>query len=64
MHDLYVWGEGHAGALGNGKQEDSLFPIVIKDFLFLDAMPSGVSCGHQIAGACTGFPSSRTLPLF
>lgn len=53
MHDLYVWGEGHAGALGNGKQEDSLFPIVIKDFLFLDAMPSGVSCGHQIAGACT-----------
>lgn len=34
--DAFTWGQGTRGALGNGKQEDNLIPIVVKDFLYLD----------------------------
>eukprot|EP01080_Neovahlkampfia_damariscottae_P011639 gene11639-4880_t len=34
--DAFSWGSGSRGAVGNGKQEDSLVPQVVKDFLYLD----------------------------
>lgn len=34
--DAFTWGQGTRGALGNGKQEDNLIPVVVKDFLYLD----------------------------
>lgn len=51
MMDIYLWGQGDGGALGNGKNTDLLIPSVVKDFLYLEA--NFVACGLNIAGACT-----------
>lgn len=51
MMDIYLWGQGESGALGNGREQDSPVPLVVKDFLYLEAQ--SVACGTQVAGACT-----------